>query len=759
MSSIPITGSISFSNIRAALGQSSSRPTGLGDMNRTSIFAGNTGQVRASDIRGISLPPTFQAFAPDLQSNALGIYSIRQINSNYTGPVINIRRSSDNTSNDFYSDYAGNLKMLNGTGYASWSNGTMSVMAWYDQSGGSRHATATTNSGGFPPRLVTDPAGSEKYCIYFPNESATATSYFGLSMASQTTQAVICSIYPLANATGAQTLLSTTGDLTFRIINNTLTGGNSADFLVSGYGIVNGVFSNVSPFGTVTNNVWNTVTASSTSTVSFVNLGHFPIGAYTGNPTFFQQLQGRSYVGYMSDMYTFGIGLPLYPVVGSTSNNAESQLLLKYNHIPFWRNGLTGLYTGDSWSNNQWSDLSGAGNHATSITGTITTSNVRSTSGVGGLNYLAGSNGDRIVFPTTILPSNYTLFHVTRYNGTSSARILSGVNTNWLSGHWSGNSGVAWHNNWITAQSNSHSNNWVLSTDQNSLYRSGQSNRTIASAGTPSFANIGVNVGYNNSTEYSQWAIANMTVYNRTLPITQYIAIEDYLASKYYLPFPIQDGLVCSLCANDFLSGSTIWVDRTGNGNNFTLSASGMYGTSTGVPAMTTGTASSFNLQRATNVPIGKYNTFIIFLMMYTSTTDWRTLLRGNDHQVIINNGTNNLGFWDNGNATNFIPCDTNVNVTTLPNSSTKFNMWAFRSSTVAPFFQFFYNPASLPLTPTGQIANNANAAIKEGIRHIGSFGTTQYFGQIAQFMQYNRRLSDAELVDIYNRYMWFYST
>jgi hypothetical protein len=98
------------------------------------------------------------------------------------------------------------------------------------------------------------------------------------------------------------------------------------------------------------------------------------------------------------------------------------------------------------------------------------------------------------------------------------------------------------------------------------------------------------------------------------------------------------------------------------------------------------------------------------------------------------------------------------VNVTTLANSSTSFNMWAFRSSTVAPFFQFFYNPASLPLTPTGQIANNANAAIKEGIRHIGSFGASQYFGHIAQFMQYNRRLSDAELVDIYNRYRWFYS-
>lgn len=749
MATVPLSGEISFSNFRLAMGQSSSLPVGMGDLRNSSMFVSSSGEIKAGDVRGVSMQPIFQSFAPDIRTSALGVYSVRLVNSNYTGPVMSVRRSSDNTSNDFYSDYNGNLKLLNGSNYDAWSNGTMSVMTWYDQSGGTRHANATSASGGNPPRLVLDPAGSGKYCIHFPNGSATTSEYYGFSMSVQATQSFMCSYYTLNNPSTYHTFLASNTNFSYRLLNNAGGGvNNTGDFLNTsgGFTLYDGVYATANPFFTNTDGAWHNIAVSRTSgTMNFIHIGHLNVS--TGNSS-------RSFNGYMTDLYTFGMALPLYPVVGNTSNNAEVQVLSKFSHIPFWRDGLVGCYTSESWSNNQWNDLSGTGNHATSRRGTISTSNITSISGLGGLNYLVGGQNDGIYFPTAILPSNYTLFHLTRYNGINQQRIVTASNTNWLSGHYGSSTGVAFHNNWITPTGiNPHGSNWVLSTDQNSLYRSGMSNRTIAGPGTPSFANIGVNVW---TGELSDWAIANIMVYNRTLPYVQYIAIEDYLASRYSLPFPIQDGLVCSLCANDFISGGTTWVDRTGLGNSFTLSASSVFGTSAGVPCMRASGATG-NLTRGTSTPFGKYTTFVMFVQLLNSTSDWRTLLRGIDHQLLINIGTNNIGFYDNTNGGAWIPCDTNVDASALPNVYSKFNMWVVRSSTVSPFFQFLYNPSIAPLTPTGQIVNNANAAIKTGVVYIGSFGASQYFGNIAQFMQYNRRLSDEELVTIFNRYRIFY--
>jgi hypothetical protein len=753
MATVPSTGPISFSNFQLALGQASSLPVGMGDLRNSSLFVSSSGEIKAGNVRGIGMQPIFQTFAPDVRSNALGVYSVRLVNSNYAGPVMSIMRSSDNTSNDFYSDYNGNLKMSNGSNYADWSNGTLSVMTWYDQSGSARNATATTTSGGNPPQLVTDPAGSGKYCIYFPNSNATASAYYGFNMNVQTTQSMICSYYTLSNSSGFQTLLSSNADRSIRFMNNVAAGGsNFGDFmwLSGGYTLYDGTFSATNPYFTNTNGAWHTIAYNSASaTMNFIHIGYLEVST---------TWVSRSFYGYMTDMFTFNSALPLYPIAGSSSNNAETQIVNKFSHIPFWRDGLVGSYTADSWSNNQWDDLSGSGNHATSRRGTISVSNISSISGVGGLNYLVGGTNDGIYFPTAVLPSNYTLFHVTRYNGSNQKRIVSASNTNWLSGHWSFQlafgTGVAFHNNWITpSNQNPHGSNWVLSTDQNNLYRSGQSNRTIGNPGTPSFGNLGVNI---HITEPSDWAITNITVYNRTLASNQYLAIEDYLASRYCLPFPIQDGLVCSLCANDFTSGNTTWIDRTGLSNNFTLTASTVYGTSANVPCMIASGATG-NLTRTTSTPFGKYTTFIIMAQLLNYTSDWRTLLKGSsDHHFLIQVGTNNIGFYSGS----FIPCDTNVNASTLTNVYSKFNMWVICCSTVSPYFQFYYNPSNVPLTPTGQIVTNANAAIKQGLLYIGSNGgnATQYFGNIAQLMQYNRRLSDREVVDIYNRYKAFYS-
>jgi hypothetical protein len=84
-------------------------------------------------------------------------YSLRLLKGDYTGPMLNVRRSSDNATQDFFGDIQGNLGTIrfgNGQSLISWLNGsTAFVTTWYDQSGYNRPVTNTTNS--LQPTLST----------------------------------------------------------------------------------------------------------------------------------------------------------------------------------------------------------------------------------------------------------------------------------------------------------------------------------------------------------------------------------------------------------------------------------------------------------------------------------------------------------------------------------------------------------------------------------------------------------------------------
>ena len=84
-------------------------------------------------------------------ANSNGLYSVKWINSAYTGPIFNFRRSSDNVTLNFYVSGDGNSvgTLLGGTGtsLASWLSGaTAFVTIWYDQSTLGNHATQTNNA-------------------------------------------------------------------------------------------------------------------------------------------------------------------------------------------------------------------------------------------------------------------------------------------------------------------------------------------------------------------------------------------------------------------------------------------------------------------------------------------------------------------------------------------------------------------------------------------------------------------------------------
>lgn len=221
-------------------------------------------------------------------------------------------------------------------------------------------------------------------------------------------------------------------------------------------------------------------------------------------------------------------------------------------------NGLIGLYDVDSWTGSQWSDISGNGNHATTIKGTISVSNISGNGLSKTIPALSGGVNDGLRFPTTILPATYTLFHLTRSTGTN-ARIVTGYNNNWLSGHWGGNSGVAYHEGWLTSQTVVHSTNWVLSTDQNSLYRS--NGVTRGTSGGSATTQLSINHG--TYAEYSSWNCAFLAVYNRTLTDIEYRLVEAWIADIYGLNIPNGGSII--------KTNLNVWYDPQNSGNQSTV--------------------------------------------------------------------------------------------------------------------------------------------------------------------------------------------
>lgn len=70
--------------------------------------------------------------------DALAAYSLRKIGTRYVGPLVRIRRSSDNLEQDFYERY-GSVNIDEIKAFAG-SGGSASVSVWYDQSGNGNHA-------------------------------------------------------------------------------------------------------------------------------------------------------------------------------------------------------------------------------------------------------------------------------------------------------------------------------------------------------------------------------------------------------------------------------------------------------------------------------------------------------------------------------------------------------------------------------------------------------------------------------------------
>lgn len=397
--------------------------------------------------------------------------------------------------------------------------------------------------------------------------------------------------------------------------------------------------------------------------------------------------------------------------------------------------GLIGYYDSTGYINGVWQDLSGSNNHVFNINGTITK--------VG--NYLTGTTATNIIFPDDILPATYTLFTVAKYTGGDNQRIFQGATQNWLSGFWNGNSGVAHHNGWITSTVNQFNNDWVLSTDQNDSYRANTNFLTTAPppSGAATYDILSINAGASPN-EISNWAIALIAVFNRTLTISEIVTMENWIMNKYPSLFsnwietiniqtvktPIMNGLIGYYDSNSFIG--SIWEDLSG-ANNHVYRINGSIKKSNDDTYLTGDTSS--NIIFPPKILPENYTLFTV--AKYNGST------KGRIFQGMTQNWLS--GFWSNKSGVNY-----HNGWLTQSSSSVFGDSWVL-STDQNNFYRA--NGKDLSINSISGTTTWDNISI-----NTGAYPTETSNWAVALVMVYNRKLSSSEISTVENYIISTYS-
>jgi hypothetical protein len=235
--------------------------------------------------------------------------------------------------------------------------------------------------------------------------------------------------------------------------------------------------------------------------------------------------------------------------------------------------------------------------------------------------------------------------------------------------------------------------------------------------------------------------------------------IDSNIVRRYPITKISTTGLVLHLDASipESYSGTgNVWYDLSGNSNNFNIVA-GAYNSSG--PKYMDFNGSYGMAKNAADISLNDTNgvTYVLWTRVKNANADWRTLTRAyaNNHHVIIQNGGWNIGMYDNLNGSGFN--STGYSQQSLPNyGTTNWICMYFRWKSTSPYFEFSYNDT--PGTIRGSLTGT-NARYNTGFGALGGYQAnstdpsvgSQFWGDIANFMCYNRRLSDTELLQNYN--------
>jgi len=93
-----------------------------------------------------NLNGSFSQLSASAKNSVTGVFGLKALFSS-PARVLNLRRSTDSVTADFYADIQGNLTTSSGQTFASWIGAaTAYVTTWYDQSSAARHATQVTTA-------------------------------------------------------------------------------------------------------------------------------------------------------------------------------------------------------------------------------------------------------------------------------------------------------------------------------------------------------------------------------------------------------------------------------------------------------------------------------------------------------------------------------------------------------------------------------------------------------------------------------------
>jgi hypothetical protein len=179
----------------------------LANLRNYNLNTAQSGKLLLSQLKSSYAFPTINA-----PSSSFGrCYSVRLVVSTYTGPVFQVRRSSDNLLQTFYTDdtqsYLTTGSNNTGTTFSNWIvANTAYVYVWYDQSTNANNASNSVN-GTTQPNISLQ---NSKYVIQFQNANSTvlniATSYSPYT--------IFCNFYNTNSAYG--TIITSSRDYELR---------------------------------------------------------------------------------------------------------------------------------------------------------------------------------------------------------------------------------------------------------------------------------------------------------------------------------------------------------------------------------------------------------------------------------------------------------------------------------------------------------------------------------------------------------------
>lgn len=212
----------------------------------------------------------------------------------------------------------------------------------------------------------------------------------------------------------------------------------------------------------------------------------------------------------------------------------------------------------------------------------------------------------------------------------------------------------------------------------------------------------------------------------------------------------VKDGLVLYLDAANPLSypgTGTTWSDLSPSGYDFTLSSASAFNSSG--PKYMDFNGSYGGAYRSTDTAETGNITYVLATRIKESTAVYRTLTRGlaADHPVIIENGSYDMGTYDNDGGSFR---DSGYNQNSLPNFGTSDWIILYFRWNAGGGYKMSYNdtPSIIRADLSGDSASQHNS----GIGMLGWYQplASQYWGDIGMFAMYDRYLTDAELSQNY---------